>query len=110
MSRFFDARRVSYTVLNATLKHSDFRRLQKQGLDRYRITVIKSGGAASGLKFLGRRKVLLFGLVLVAAAAVAASLFVWDVRVTGLDESAAHGLLQELEAKGIAPGMYKGRL
>ena len=29
--KVFDARRVSYTVLNATLKHSDFRRLQKQG-------------------------------------------------------------------------------
>jgi similar to stage IV sporulation protein len=106
--KVFDARRVSYTVLDATLTHGDFPRLQKQGLDRYRITVLKRGGAASGFLFLGRRKVLLFGLLLVAAAAVAASLFVWSVRVTGLDEPAAAGLLRELEAEGIAPGMYKG--
>ncbi len=106
--KVFDARRVSYTVLDATLKHSDFRRLNKQGLERYRITVIRNGGAASGLTFLGRRKVLLFGLILVAVVAVTASLFVWEVRVTGLDEQAAAGLLSELREEGITPGMYKG--
>ena len=105
--RVFDARRVSYTVLDAALTPGGYRKLCQQGLERYHITVKRRGGAMSGIGFLRRRYVLLAGLILVAAALAAASLFVWEVRIEGLEDNEAEQMLSELESYGIMPGMYK---
>ena len=103
----FNARRVSYTVLRAGVSAGGYRRLSRLSLDRYRITVERRTGIPFGLVWIWKRKALLFGLAVVAAAVFFASLFVWDVQVTGLeDEKEADAIREELAALGVKAGVY----
>ncbi len=106
----YDARRASYTVLHAMVSPRGFRKLQRAVPEKYTVTVRKSAGLAVGVKRLARRKALLIGLTLVALAAVAASLFVWQVRVTGIDVREAKKITAELESLGIYQGAFKGNI
>ena len=104
----YDARRLSYTVLSAVVSARGYRKLLSIVPAKYTMTAQKSAGLAVGVKWLTRRKALLIGLVLVGLAVLAASLFVWDVRVTGIDTRDALSLTEELTELGIYRGAYKG--
>lgn len=106
----YDARRASYTVLHAMVSPRGFRKLQHAVPEKYTVTAGKSAGLAVGVKRLARRKALLIGLALVALAAVVASLFVWQVRVTGIDVREAKKITAELESLGIYQGAFKGNI
>lgn len=106
----FDVRRVSYTVLRAIVSPRGLRKLQHVVPEKYTITAQKSAGLTVGMRWLTGRKALLIGLVLVVLAALAASLFVWQVRVTGLEYWEARELLPELEQLGIYQGAFKGNI
>jgi similar to stage IV sporulation protein len=106
----YDVRRASYTVLQATVSPRGLKKLKGVMPEKYAVTVKKSAGLAVGMKRLARRRALAIGLVLVILAAVAASFFVWEVRVTGIDTREAMALTAELEAFGIYPGAFKGNI
>jgi similar to stage IV sporulation protein len=108
--KVYDVRRASYTVLHAMVNPSGLKKLQLATPDKYTVTVSKSAGLTVGLRRLARRRALMIGLVLVMLAAVAASLFVWEIRVTGIDVREAKALTAELEQFGIYPGAFKGNL
>ena len=101
-------RRASYTVLSAVVSASGYRKLKSVTPEKYTVTVEKKGGIPIGFKRLTLRIALLIGLLLAAAAIFAASLFVWDVRVSGLEYRPAAALKDELAEMGICPGAYKG--
>lgn len=65
---------------------------------------------ASGAPFLlgrvRRRRALLFGLAFCAAALVANSLFLWDVRVTGNERVPTERILRVLAAHGVRRGAF----
>ena len=104
----FDARRVSYTVLRALVSARGYKKLRSAVSDRYAVSVVKKAGVPIGLKWMTGRKALLVGLVLIAAATFLASLFVWEIRVSGLDYNEAKALKQELNELGLGAGSYKG--
>ncbi len=106
----YDVRRASYTVLHAMVSPSGLKKLQRVVPDKYSVTAGKSAGLTVGVRWLTGRKALLIGLVLVALAAFAASLFVWQVRVTGTGYWEAKELLPELEQLGIYQGAFKGSI
>ncbi len=106
----YEARRLSYTVLSAVVSARGYRKLLRVVPEKYTVTAQKSAGLAVGVKWLTRRKALLIGLILVGLAALAASLFVWEVRVTGIDTREAMALTEELAQLGIYPGAYKGHI
>lgn len=105
-----DARRLSYTVLSAVVNMRGYKKLLEALSARYAITAEKKAGVAFGVKWLTRRKVLFFGLLLIAAAVFAASFFVFEVRVSGLEFGAAQALKEELSALGIYSGAFKGSI
>jgi similar to stage IV sporulation protein len=106
----YDVRRASYTVLHATVSPRGLKKLQRAASESYTVVAVKSAGLTVGARWLARRKALLVGLVLVVLAAVVASLFVWQVRVTGVEYREAKALLPELEKLGIYQGAFKGNI
>lgn len=108
--RVFDARRISYTVLRISISASGYRKLKNLISDKYRVTVDKSAGVPFGFAWLNKRKALLFGIILIAAAVFVASLFVWDVRVTGVEDKEIDSIRHELKTLGVSSGVYKGNL
>ena len=108
--RVSDVRRASYTVLYAVVSPRDLKKLQSVAPEKYTVTVRKSAGLAVGIKRLLRRRALIIGLALVLLAAVAASFFVWEVRITGIDTREAIALKNELIEFGIYPGAFKGNI
>ena len=104
----YDVRRASYTVLNAMVSPAGLRKLKRVVPEKYTITAKKSAGLTVGLRWLTGRKALMIGLALLALAAVAVSLFVWEIRVTGVDVREAKALLPELKSLGVYEGAYKG--
>jgi similar to stage IV sporulation protein len=106
----YDVRRLSYTVLSAVVSARGYRKLLRIVPGKYTMTAQKSAGLAVGVKWLTRRKALLIGLILVGLAVLAASLFVWEVRVTGIDTRDAMALTEELTELGIYRGAYKGHI
>ena len=108
--KVYDVRRTSYTVLHATVSPRGLNKLKRTVPDKYTVTADKSAGLAVGMKRLARRRALMVGLALVVLAAVAASFFIWEIRVTGLDVREANALKGELEEYGIYPGAFKGNL
>lgn len=99
--------RLSYTVLQIQVSTYNYLKMKKLMSDKYRITVEKKSGIPFGLRWLVHRPALLVGLVVIAAAAFAASLFVWDIRISGLEYRDALAMRQEIEARGITVGTYK---
>jgi similar to stage IV sporulation protein len=108
--RVYDVRRASYTVLHATVSPRGLKKLQSIAPEKYAVAVRKSAGLAVGMKRLMRRRALIIGLALVLLAAVAASFFVWEVRVAGIDARDAIALKEELITFGIYPGAFKGNI
>ena len=106
----YNARRISYTVLRAGVSASGFKKLKELGAQRFNIVAEKRGGLPSGFKWISRRYALLFGLIVVAAAVLAGSLFIWEVRVTGLEYLETKQMVKELEEHGIRPGVLKGSI
>lgn len=104
----YDARRVSYTVLSAAVSPRGLKKLLRVVPEKYAVTVHKSAGVTVGMRWLTGRKALLIGLGLVALIVLAASFFVWEVRVTGMEPREAMALSDELEGLGIYRGAYKG--
>lgn len=101
-------RRVSYTVLKTEVTARGYRRLKRVVPERYAVTAEKQAGLPFLLHRLTLRAALLIGFILVAAGLIAASMFVWNVRVDGLEYREAKALKQELAGMGIAPGAWKG--
>lgn len=106
----YDVRRASYTVLHAMVSPRGLKKLQRVAPEKYTVTAGKSAGLTVGIRWLTGRKALLIGLMLVALAAFAASLFVWQIRVTGVEYREAKALLPELEQLGIYQGAFKGNI
>jgi similar to stage IV sporulation protein len=101
-------RRESYTVLKAEVTARGWRKLRRAVPDKYAITVERQGGLPTAMHRLTVRTALLIGLAAVSVGILAASMFVWDVRVTGLETRDAMALKVELAKLGVAPGMWKG--
>jgi len=106
--RVYNVRRSAYTTLHATLSFSGFRGLNKLAHGRYQIVVARSGGLPFLWRRLWKRPALLAGLGVLVLAVIAASLFVWDVRVCGLNDAQSREMLAELERLGLHTGAYKG--
>lgn len=104
----YDVQRVSYTVLHAALSAHGYRRLRGVVPEKYGVTLLKKAGVPFGVKRVSARKALLIGLAALGAAVFAASLFIWDVRVTGLETRDALKLARELKDLGVFAGAYKG--
>lgn len=101
----FDTFRRSYTVLSVNMSARDFSKLKKIVSGKHSLTVEKRRGIPFGLLWIFRRKALMIGLVVIAFVMFAASLYVWDVRVTGLEDTA--NIKEELSSYGVALGTYK---
>jgi similar to stage IV sporulation protein len=104
----YDVQRVSYTVLRAVLSAHGYRRMRRVVPEKYSVTVEKKAGVPFGFKRLSGRKVLLIGLACVVVAVFAASFFVWDVRVTGIETREAIALAKEMQSHGLFVGAFKG--
>ncbi len=104
----YDAQRVSYTVLRAVLSAHGYRKLKKLVPDKYSVHIEKKAGAPFGLKRIFARRALLIGLAALGVLVLVASLFVWDVRVTGIERREAIKLTEELKSLGVFIGAYKG--
>lgn len=108
--KVFDARRTSYTVLYISISAAGYKKLASIVPDRYHATVVKQ----AGLPFVGRwllhRPALLVGLFVIAAGLIAASMFVWDVRVVGLNGREALEIKREVEAMGATVGTPKSHI
>ncbi len=104
----YDTQRVSYTVLRAVLSAHGYRKLKKIVPEKYSVHIEKKAGAPFGLKRIFARKALLIGLAVLGVLVLAASLFVWDVRVTGIERREAIKLTEELKSLGVNIGTYKG--
>jgi similar to stage IV sporulation protein len=76
--------------------------------EKYSVTIEKKAGLPFGFKRLSVRKILLIGLAALGVLVLVASLFVWDVRVTGIERREAIKLTKELEPLGVFVGAYKG--
>jgi similar to stage IV sporulation protein len=108
--RVFGITRVSYTVLRAGVSAAGYRRLSKIASEQYTVIREKSFGLPFGIGWLIKRKALLIGLFVVAAAIFTASLFVWEIRITGIEYHKAARLLTELDTLGLRPGMLKSSI
>jgi len=106
----YDVWRVSYTVLRAALGAGGYRRLKGVIPEKYAVTVEKKAGLPFAIQWLFTRKALLLGLGVLAAAILAASMFVWDVRVKGIERREAIQLEKELGSLGVYAGAYKGNI
>jgi similar to stage IV sporulation protein len=104
----YGVRRASYTVLKAEVTARGYRKLKRVVPEKYALTAERQGGLPFALRTLTLRMALLIGLLLVAAGLLAGSLFVWDVRVEGLEYREARALKEEMAAMGICPGAWKG--
>ena len=102
------ARRESYTVLKAEVTAAGWRKLCRVVPEKYKVTVERQGGLPVAMRRLTVRTALLIGLIVVAAGLIGASMFVWDVRISGLDTRETMALETELAGMGVAPGMWKG--
>ncbi len=102
-----NARRMSYTVLNAVVSARGFKKLQSAATERYSINLQKQAGVPYQFSRLILRKVLFVGLALITAGVFAASLFVWEVKINGLGYNEAAALKEELVALGIYGGALK---
>jgi len=100
-------RRVTYTELRAEVTAKGWRKLRRAVPEKYKITVERQGGLPIAMRRLTVRTALLIGLIAVGAGLLGASMFVWDVRVTGLDTRDAMALEEELAGMGVAPGQWK---
>lgn len=101
------AKRISYTVLSAVVSAKGYKKLRSNIPDRYNISISRQAGLPYQLSRLVLRKVLFVGLAVVIAGVFAASMFVWDVRISGLDYNEAAALKEELSALGIYGGALK---
>ncbi len=99
--------RVSYTMLKAEVTAAGWRKLRRSIPEKYKMTVERQGGLPVAMKRLTVRTALLIGLIAVGVGLLGASMFVWDVRVTGLETRDAMALEKELKQMGVAPGQWK---
>ena len=95
-------------LLRITVPERHFKRVQALA-ERCQCTAEpeKRGGAPKLLRRVRRHRLLLALLALCVAAALASSLFVWDVQVTGNETVSTGTILRELEAckqGDITPG------
>ncbi len=104
----YDVERVSYTVLRAALSAHGYRKLKKAVPEKYSVIIERKAGAPYGLKRLSARKALLIGLAALSAVVFITSLFVWDVRITGIEKREALKLEKELQPLGVFIGAFKG--
>ncbi len=104
----YNVQRVSYTVLRAVLSAHGYHKMCRVVPDKYRITTEKKAGVPFGFKWLSGRKALLIGLACVSVMVFVVSLFVWDVRVTGIEKREAIALTREMQSLGVFVGAFKG--
>lgn len=106
----FEVQRVSYTVLRALVSSRGYRKLQRIAPEKYGVSVEKAAGVPFMLRWLMHRKALLVGLACVGLALLAASLFVWDISVSGLEYREAAALKEEIGKQGLFVGAYKNSI
>lgn len=105
----YDTVRPAYTTVELKLSAAHFRKLKKILPEKYSMRVLKKAGMPYIFLSIFARKALLVGLVLIAAAVGAASVYVWDIRVSGEDVD-SYDIKKELETLGITTGMLKSKI
>ena len=75
-----------------------------------RITILEKHGLPIALSRLRFRKVLLFGWVLVLAALLIASRYVWFLQIEGCDRVTEAEIIETLTEMGIVPGTPRGQV
>ncbi|MGI6003825.1 MAG: sporulation protein YqfD [Christensenellales bacterium] len=75
-----------------------------------RVTGVTHRGLPALLSPLKRRWALSIGLLLIAAAIIAAGQFVWDIDVSGCPVQVRDEILASLESYGARQGSYKGAI
>ena len=103
-------KRVSYTILHVCVSARGYKKLRAAVPEKYSISEQKKAGVPFGISRLIGRKVLLAGLILVTVSIFAASLFVFEVRVSGLGYNEMIALKEELADMGIYAGAHKGSI
>ncbi len=104
-------RRLSGRSATAHMRAPDLYRLRPAlRATRTRVRVVGRQGAPFLLRKAQRRFALCAGLVLALCCALAATSLVWEVRVTGVDDSLAAVIGASLAQKGAVPLAYKPAL
>lgn len=104
------AKRISYTVLSAVVSAKGLKKLRNIAAEKYNIKVVKQAGIPYRFSRLAARKVFFVGILAVAVLAFAASMFVWEVRISGLEYNETESLKKELFDFGIHSGSLKTKL
>ena len=103
--KIWDVKRKNTSSMTACVSMEGFYALHKlRRTQRCRIRILEKHGIVVSLLPLRFRKVLLFGWVVVLAALLGASRFVWFVSVSGCDVVDEREIIATLEGMDIHPG------
>lgn len=101
--------RTGRNAITAYVSVGSFYALRKlnRGL-RCRIRILEKHGLPIALSKLRFRKVLAFGWILVLAALLVASRYIWFLRIEGCDRVSEQQVAETLAEMGIRPGTRRG--
>ncbi len=98
-----NVRRISYTLVTATVRWKDLGRLKKLLENEARVRLRRAGGAYGLARRLKGHIALLAGALAVLAFFLAATRFCFKVRVIGLDSISEYEVYELLKEEGAAP-------
>ena len=105
------AERVAPHMLVARVSASRFRQVRRLSRGQgWRVSIAAKAGLPFAISAILRRKMLLAGAFLFAAALFAASKFVWFVQVQGDAEGLQDRILAVAAEQGLSPGTLKRRI
>ncbi|MEA5059206.1 MAG: sporulation protein YqfD [Candidatus Pelethousia sp.] len=107
----WEVSRTGRNTISAYVSVESFYALHKlnRGL-HCRIRILEKHGLPIVLSRMRFRKVMAFGWLLVLAALLVASRFIWFLRIEGCDKVREEQIVQTLDAMGIHPGIRRGSI
>lgn len=106
-----NVKRVTYTELRARMTLAGYRKLKKLVEDgKYSLHVKQRGGLPIRILYAKKRVVLIPALVLLLAALLVSSTYVWNVRYTGFDRVNRFAVQDMLENMGLKAGAQMGSI
>lgn len=103
--------RTGRNAISAYVSVESFYALHKlnRGL-HCRIRILEKHGLPVALSRLRFRKVMAFGWILVLAALLVASRFIWFLRIEGCDRVSEEEIVATLDGMGVRPGIPRGSI
>lgn len=107
----WNCRRESADTIRASMRIDDFCKLRHLAKKAFcKVHIIKKHGMPLLWWKLRGRVVLLCGALLLCGLLIAASMFVWDVQITGVQTIDPAELTELLRSVGVRPGAYIGNI